>query len=134
MSTMADLVAGSTSNSSCAANRAARSIRSGSSSKERSGSIGVRSTRRREILQAAVRVDHCAAGVERQLDRHRVDGEVPPGQVALDGVAEVDLRLAGLAVVGVGAVGRDLAAVGDSVDLDLHTDRAERDARRPSRS
>ena len=40
--------------------------------------------------------------------RHRVDGEVAADQVALEGVAEGDRGLAGVGVVGVGAVGRDL--------------------------
>ena len=58
-----------------------------------------------EVDQAAVRVDEGEVG---QAQRHRVDREVAPHQVVLEGVAEGHDRLAGLAVVGVGAVGGHL--------------------------
>ena len=59
----------------------------------------------REVDDAAVRVLELAA---RQPHRHRVDGEVAAAEVAGEGVAEVDVRLAGVGVVGLGAVRRDL--------------------------
>jgi hypothetical protein len=69
-----------------------------------------------------VRVDEGEVG---QPQRHGVDGEVAPDEVVLEGVAERDDRLAGLAVVGVGPVGRDLddhvaAAGADRAELAAH--------------
>ena len=58
-----------------------------------------------EVVEPAVHVDELEA---RQPDRHRVDGEVAPHEVALERVAEHHLGLARRAVVDVGAVGRDL--------------------------
>jgi hypothetical protein len=54
------------------ANRAARSMRSGSSPKLTSGSPGC-AGRRREVLDAAGRIDECGY---RQAQRHRADREV----------------------------------------------------------
>ena len=85
-----------------AMNRAARSIRSGSSSKLISGRQRRAQRRRRQVGGAAVRVDQrdVDAGVAgQQLERHRVDREVAPRQVGLDVVGERDVRLA--RVVGV---------------------------------
>ena len=64
----------------------------------------------------------------RQAQGHRVDREVAAREVALEGVAERDLGLAGRAVVGVGAVGGDL----DGVAADARADRAELPGRCPS--
>jgi hypothetical protein len=44
-----------------------------------------------DVLEAAVRIDEDPG---RQPDRHRVHGEVAPGQIALQAVAVRDLRLA----------------------------------------
>ena len=59
----------------------------------------------RQVDHAAVRVLDDPAG---QPHGHRVDGEVAAAEVALEGVAEVDGRLARGRVVGLGAVGRHL--------------------------
>jgi hypothetical protein len=57
-------------------------------------------------------VDDAAVGVLEgpvgNRDGHRVHGEVAPAQVAGEGVAEVDVRLARGEVVGIRAVRRDL--------------------------
>ncbi len=58
-----------------------------------------------EVGQPAERVDEAQRG---QLDSHRVDGEVPPRQVALERVPIGDGRLAGRRHVGLGPVRRDL--------------------------
>ena len=81
----------------------------------------------REVGQAAVRVDERRAG---QAYGHRVDREVAADEVALEGVAVRHLGLARGAVVGLGAVGRDL----DRVAVLERPDGAERDARRPRAS
>jgi hypothetical protein len=52
-----------------------------------------------------VRVDE---PLGRQVDGHGVDGEVAPDQVVLDGLAEADLGVAALPVVGVGPERGDL--------------------------
>jgi hypothetical protein len=52
-----------------------------------------------------VQVDELQA---RELERHGVDREVAPDQVVGKAATEGDLRLAGLPVIDVGAVGRDL--------------------------
>ena len=66
-----------------------------------------------EVLQPAERVDEGERG---EPHRHRVDAEVAAGQVALEGVAVGDHRLAGVGLVLLGAVGRhlddDVAAAG----------------------
>ena len=46
-----------------------------------------------QIGRAAVRVDQLGFG---QGEGHGVDREVPPGQVGLDPVGELDVRLAGV--------------------------------------
>jgi hypothetical protein len=78
-----------------------------------------------EVGEPAVRVDEGEVG---QPQRHGVDGEVTPDEVVLEGVAERDDRLAGLAVVGVGPVGRHLddhvgAAGADRAELAAHVPR-----------
>ena len=60
-----------------------------------------------------------------QPHRHRVDGEVAAAEVALQGVAEVDGRLARGRVVGLGAVGRHLdgplpLAAADGAEVAAH--------------
>ena len=80
----------------------------------------------REVDDPAVRVLEVAA---RQPHRHRVHREVAAPEVAGEGVAEVDGRLAGVRVVVLGAVRRDL-------DLPVAlaaADRAERAAHVPDR-
>ena len=59
----------------------------------------------REVLHAAERIDELALG---QPDRHRVDGEVAPGQVGLQVLAERHGRLAVLLRVDLLAERRDL--------------------------
>ena len=66
---------------------------------------GCAQTPRRHVREAAVRVDEGEVG---QPQRHRVDGEVATHEVVVERVAELDDRLARLAVVGVGSVRRDL--------------------------
>ena len=88
-----------------AMNRAARSMRSGSSEKEISGSSGVRSRPRGEVGEPAVGVDELEVG---QSQRHGVDGEVAPRQVDLDGVPKTTSGLRESGVVGLGPVGGDL--------------------------
>ncbi len=58
-----------------------------------------------EVGEPVEGVDQLEGG---QAHRHRVDGEVTAGEIALEGVAVLDLRLAGGRVVGLGAIGRDL--------------------------
>ena len=86
-------------------NRAARIIRNGSSLNDCSGVPGVSITSAARCGQATVRIHEPLA---RQLDGHRVDGEVAPDQVALEGVTEADLRLAAVGDVDVGAEGGHL--------------------------
>jgi hypothetical protein len=64
----------------------------------------------REVGGTAEGVDQ-RRGVTRELERHGVDGEVTARQVDLDRVGEDDVRLAGIRLVGLGAVGRDLVAL-----------------------
>ena len=54
-----------------------------------------------EVVEAAARVDQLELG---EPNGHGVDGEVAPGEVALEGAAEVDLRLARADLVGVGPI------------------------------
>ena len=56
-----------------------------------------------------MRVDEPAVVFQRQRHGHRVDREVPPSQVTLDGVTEDNLGIAGYPVVAIGPVGGDLA-------------------------
>ena len=102
---IAATTSGATVKPSWAAKRAARIIRSGSSENESSGAPGVRSTRSARSTTPPKRVLELAA---RHPHRHRVDGEVATAQVAVERVAEVDVGLARVGVVGLGAVGRDL--------------------------
>ena len=68
-----------------------------------------------------------AVGV--QPHGHRVDGEVPPDQVPLEGVAEDHLGVAAHAVIGVGPVGGDLDLLLDAGAVVLHSrEGAELDA------
>ena len=79
--------------------------------------------------QVGLAVEEVHEGQVGQPDGHRVDGEVAADQVAFEGVAEVDLRLAGLRVVLLGPVGGDLhLATGHP-----GADRAEPDAHVPGR-
>ena len=112
-------------------NRAARSIRSGSSVKETSGDRGVRSTPAARSADAAERVDELrrlALGAG-DAQRHRVHGEVAAGEVGLDLVGEGHVGLARVGRVGLGAVGGDLE---HRVAL-LQADRAEPGALVPHR-
>ena len=87
--------------------RAARSMRSGSSLKDSEGASGVRSRELSQVGDAVEGVDQLQVG---QREGHGVDGEVPAGQVGLDGVGEHHIRLAARRLVGVGAMGGDLHA------------------------
>ena len=89
---------------SAATKRAARSIRSGSSPKETSGSSGVRN-RPAAGRPPVEGVDQLQVG---QRERHGVDREVAARQVDVDVVAEGDLGLADSGTVDLGPVGRDL--------------------------
>ena len=80
-----------------------------------------------QILQPADGVveagDEVAGVVDKQFDGHGVDPEIPPDEIALEGVPEHDLGVTGDTVVGVGAEGGDLhllAAVrgGDGAEVD----------------
>ena len=102
---IAATTSGATSKSSCAAKRAARIIRSGSSEKDSSGRARGAQHTLREVLKTAVRVDELLLG---QRDGHRVHGEVTAYEVFLDGVAVGHLGLARGPVVRLGAVRRDL--------------------------
>ena len=113
------------STSSCAANLAARSIRSGSSEnaifrvERRVESLG------REILHAAERIDELAVG---QPDRHRVDREVPPRQVGQQVLAERNRRLAVLLRVYLLAERRDLeerSRFASAHRAELHADQVQ---------
>ena len=73
---------------------------------------------RDEVFEAPGRIDEHALGKSK---RHSVDREVAPHQVLLEGVAELDDRLAGLAVIGIGPVGGDL----HRVPVDARPDGAE---------
>ena len=90
-------------------------MRSGSSPKEISGSIGVRRRFDREIGEPARRVDQLGLV---QRERERVDREVAAQEVGLDVVGERHLGLAALRVVHVRAERRDLEglAVLDAAD------------------
>ena len=125
-SVIAARVPSSTSKPSWAEKRAARSIRSGSSPNDCSGAAGVRSV---FASRSSTPPDGSTSVELRQPQRERVDGEVAAGEVVLEARAEHDLGLARVAVVGVGAVGRDL----DGLARDLRADRAERAADVPVR-
>ena len=88
-----------------AMNRAARSMRKGSSPNETAGSSGVRSTLAARVVAPAVRVDQGAVG---GVDGHGVDGEVATGKVTDHVVAEGDHGLARVRLIALGAVGGDL--------------------------
>ncbi len=66
-----------------------------------------------QIVRAPERVDELQVG---HAQRHRVDGEITPGQIPLQRVAVADLRLTGVGIVDIRAVRRhldlDLGAVG----------------------
>ena len=79
----------------------------------------------REVLHAAERIDELALG---QPDRHRVDGEVAPGQVGLQVLAERHRRLAVLLRVDLLAEGRDLedlVALAGADRPELHADQVQ---------
>ena len=76
---------------SCATNRAARSIRSGSSRERRPRArAACRVASRAEVLHTLEGVDELAVG---QPDRHRVDREVAAGEIGLDVLRERDRGL-----------------------------------------
>ena len=102
---IASITRGAGWNTSWEVNRAARIIRSGSSENDCSGVPGVSISPCGKVRQTTVRVHEPLA---RQLDGHRVDGEVAPDQVTLQGVPEPDLGLAAVGDVDVGAEGRHL--------------------------
>jgi hypothetical protein len=72
-----------------------------------------------QVLDPAVRIHEPPL---REPQRHRVHREVAPHQVVLDAAAELHGRLAGVGLVGVGAVRGDL----DRQPVDPAADRAER--------
>ncbi len=62
-----------------------------------------------EVVEPAVRVDEGLRRLPvRQSDGHRVDAEVAPAEVVDQRIAVGDIRVAGTAVVRLGAIGRDL--------------------------
>ena len=105
MSVIAATTPGSTVRPSSAANRAARIIRSGSSENDSSGVPGVRST---PAARSRWPPNGSTNSRGAELEGHRVDREVPPGEVAEQGVAEGHGGLARRRLVGVRPVGRDL--------------------------
>ncbi len=118
----------STAKPSCAAKRAARIIRSGSSPNETSGAPGVRSRCAEQVLDAAGRVDEHLSS--RQAQRHRVDREVAAHRGRPRGSspnATTGLRVA--PSYASAAVRRDL----DGLAADPRADRAERPADVPVR-
>ena len=106
-------------------NRAARSIRSGSSEKDTSGARGVRSTPSTRVGHAAERIDQLHVG---QPQRHGVHREVARGQVVLDVLGVDDVRLARVLAVRLGEW-----VVTSNVTRPLRPDGAERPALRPRR-
>ena len=88
-------------------NRAARSMRSGSSLKLTPRATAACAACGGEVGGAAERVDQLGES-GRELERHGVDREVAARQVGLDGVGEDDVGLARVGRVGLGPVGRDL--------------------------
>ena len=125
---IAATTASSTVKPSWAANRAARIIRSGSSEKESSGRPGVRSSRCARSTTPPYGSSKSRLG---HAHRHRVDREVAAAEVAGQGVAEVDVRLARGGVVGLGAVRRDLdqpvaLAAADGAEVAAHVPVARR--------
>ena len=120
------------SRSSCATNRAARSIRSGSSENATSGSSGVSSRLAARSFTPPNGIDELALG---QPDRHRVDREVAPGQVGLQVLAERHRGLAVLLRVDLLAEGRDLQDAGRPCGRrPCRTSRRPGTAARPSRA
>ena len=83
-----------------------------------------------QVAEAGVRV---VKDLVRDGNRHRVDGEVPPGQVAVQGVPEFDHRLAAVLGVRVGAEGRDFDDPAGLAVTDLGPDGAELPADGPHR-
>ncbi len=76
-----------------------------------------------QVGEPAERIDQVQA---RQLGSHRVDGEVAPGQVGAERGLVLHVRLAGVGLVVLAAVGRDLevvAALAQSHGAELHADR-----------
>ena len=123
---IAATVAGSTSNPSCAANRAARIIRSGSSLNESAGAPGV------VIIWSARSSSPSLGSTNSRLGSSTAIALIVKSrrtQVADERVAELDRRLAGLLRVHVRAVRRDLEVV---IAL-AQPDRAERDPGLPDR-
>ena len=105
MSRIAAYTSGAGTNPSWATNRAARSIRSGSSPNDTSGGDGVRSRPASRSTRPPCGSTKARSG---QAQGHRVDREVAPHEVVVEGVPEGDDRLAGEPVVGVGPEGRHL--------------------------
>ena len=88
--------------------RAARSIRNGSSLKLTSGAERRAQHLGHQVDGAAERIDQRRRRAGRDLERHRVDGEVAAAEVELDLVGVGDVRLARVVGVRLGAEGRDL--------------------------
>ncbi len=109
---------GATSKPSCETNRAARSIRSGSSPKDTSGAAGVSSTRARSASKPSSGSRNSPGPSGGDAHRHRVDREVTAHQIVVEAVAEAHLRIARHLVVGVGAEGGDLHALIALADAD----------------
>ena len=80
-------------------------MRSGSSENDASGAIGGAEAGRGQVVGPPEGIDQRRFG---QREGHGVDREVPPGEISLDGVGELDVRLAGPSGVGIGAMGGDL--------------------------
>ena len=88
--------------------RAARSMRSGSSPKEISGSSGVRS---RPAARSPSPSKGSTSSMSGRREGERVDGEVATRQVDFEVVAEGHLGLARVGHVDLGPVGRDLVVL-----------------------
>ena len=129
ISTSAATTLGATANPSCETNRAARSIRNGSSPNDISGAAGVSSILGAHRRQTVQRIAEFAGTVGGDADRHGVRGEIAAYEIVLEALAEAHLRVARHLVVGVGAERGDLHAIVALAD----PDRAVLDAGVPER-
>ena len=102
MSMIASSTRGATSKPSCETNRAARSIRSGSSPNDSDGLAGVSSTPARAAAETAQGIDEFGRTGFGHPHRHRVDGEVAAHQIVVERVTEPHLGVAGHPVVAIG--------------------------------
>ena len=118
ISSIASRTRGATVKPSCDTNRAARSIRSGSSPKDTAGAAGVSSTRARSAAKPPSGSRNSPGPVWRDAHGHRVGREIAAHQIVLEAIAEAHLGIARHLVVGVGAERGDLQAVVVLADAD----------------